>query len=221
MVGIWESIGGRTPASFMRYLLAILCALAIAAAQSLYGGVMRPVFALPAYLAVLGVAGILALSALFWRNIPFPALACVASVAAFAGWLFWREMESPDPWLASGYVRLTLACLVIYLLFACIITNPLHRLAFISLLLLLRDDSGRLSEPGSLSIGTTPAPALDVRISQGFLLQSTSMAGPMDFISTPIIWPGSSTSPGFLRWPSPSGEGGASKRRSWFFMWAS
>ncbi len=119
----------------MRYLLAILCALAIAVAQSLYGGVMRPVFALPAYLAV-SVAGILALSALLWRNLPLPGLASIASVAAFAGWLFWREMESPDPWLASGYLRLTLACLVIYLLFACIITNPLHRLAFISLLLL-------------------------------------------------------------------------------------
>lgn len=118
----------------MRYLLAILCALAIIAAQSLYGGVMRPVFALPAYL-ILSVAGILALSALFWRNVPLPSLACVSSVAAWAGWLFWREANSPDPWLASSYVRLTLACLVIYLLFACIITNPLHRLAFISLLL--------------------------------------------------------------------------------------
>ncbi len=120
----------------MRYLLAILCALAIALAQGLYGGLLRPVFALPAY-AVIGVTGLLAISALFWRNVTLPSAASVFSVGALAGWLLWRGLDSPDPWLAAGYSRLILACLVVYLLFACIITNPLHRLAFVCGLFLL------------------------------------------------------------------------------------
>ena len=119
----------------MRYLLAILCALAIAVAQGLYGGLMRPVFALPAYL-IIAVAGLLALAAAFWRNLPTPSLGCLASVGALAGWLLWRGTESPDAWMAAGYTRLVLGCVVLYLLFACVITNPLHRLTFVCALLL-------------------------------------------------------------------------------------
>lgn len=117
----------------MRYLIAILCALAIVVAQSLYGGLLRPVFALPAF-SIIGIAGLMALSSLFWRNLTLPSIGCLISVGTLAGWLLWRGVDSPDPWLAAGYARLVLACFILYLLFACIITNPLHRLAFVGVL---------------------------------------------------------------------------------------
>jgi len=119
----------------MRYVIAVLCALAVVAAQALYGGAMRPVFALPA-LFLAGLAGALGLAAVFWRNVPSPSFSCVLSVGALAGWLIWRELESPDAWLAGGYLRLTLGCLVMYLIFACALTNPFYRLAFVSVLFL-------------------------------------------------------------------------------------
>lgn len=118
----------------MRYLIAVCCALAVIVAQALYGGAMRPVFALPALLVV-GIAGLLALVAAVWRNVPAPSVSCLASVGAFAGWLLWRGAQSPDPWLVGVYFRLTLGCLVLYLIFACALTNPYHRLAFLSMLL--------------------------------------------------------------------------------------
>lgn len=114
----------------MRYLIATICALAIVSAHLLYGGLMRPVFALPAYLLV-GAAGLLCVPALWWRNIPAPVWTCIFSVAAFAGWLIWREMETSDAQLGAAYLRLTLACLVMYLIFACVLTNPYYRLTFL------------------------------------------------------------------------------------------
>jgi hypothetical protein len=117
----------------MRYLIASLCAFALVITQVLYGGAMRPVFALPG-LWLVALCGCLGILAILWKNIPPPSFACVASVLAFAGWLIWRELESPDPWLAGGYLRLTLGCLVMYLLFACVLTNPFHRLAFVVIL---------------------------------------------------------------------------------------
>lgn len=119
----------------MRYFLAVCCALAVLSVQVLYGGAMRPVFAMPGYL-ILGLVGALGLLAIFWRNIPSASVSCLASVFGLAGWLIWREFGSPDPWLAQVYLRLTVACLVMYLLFACVITNPYHRLAFICVLFL-------------------------------------------------------------------------------------
>jgi tetratricopeptide (TPR) repeat protein len=117
----------------MRYLLAVFCALAIVVTQLLYGGAMRPVFALPGLFFV-ALTGCLAIVAILWKNIPSPSFGCVASVLAFAGWLIWREMESPDAWLAGGYLRLTLGCLGMYLLFAGVLTNPFHRLTFVGIL---------------------------------------------------------------------------------------
>ena len=56
----------------MRYLLAVLCAVGIVAVQALYGGAMRPVFALPSLLLVAGVA-MLGLVGVAWRSLPAPA----------------------------------------------------------------------------------------------------------------------------------------------------
>lgn len=120
----------------MRYLPAILCVLALAVAMALYGGAMRPVFALPSYflIGLLGLGGLLTLRR---KSVSRAGTVCVLSVLALAGWLIWRELDASDVWLASAYLRLTLACLTVYLLFAVVITNPLHRLVFISLLLVL------------------------------------------------------------------------------------
>jgi len=120
----------------MRYLPAVVCALALAAALPFYGGAMRPVFALPSYFLV-GLVGVGALLTLRRKSVSRASTACVLSVLALAGWLIWRVSASPDAWLASSYLRLILACLTVYLLFAAVITNPLHRLAFISVLLAL------------------------------------------------------------------------------------
>jgi len=115
--------------SSVRYLLAILCGLAVVAAQLLYGGAMRPVFALPAF-ALIGGVGILAVVGVFGRNLPAPNGSCVVAVGLFGAWLLWREMEATEVWLASGYLRLTLACLIMYGVFAWVLINPFHRLAF-------------------------------------------------------------------------------------------
>lgn len=120
----------------MRYLLAILCVLVVAVAQVFYGGALRPVFALPAF-ALAGVVALQAVWSPFWKNIPAPSMVCVISVLVLGGWLAWREINSPDVWLAAGYLRLTLACMVMYLIFASVITNPYHRLAFVAGLLML------------------------------------------------------------------------------------
>jgi hypothetical protein len=75
----------------MHYLIAVLCAVAVVLTQALYGGAMRPVFALPGLLLV-SVAGALGVVAIVWRNVPAPSVSCVFSVLAFAGWLIWRTM---------------------------------------------------------------------------------------------------------------------------------
>lgn len=90
---------------------------------------MRPVFALPAY-AVVGGIGVLGLVGLLWKNLPVPNGGCVAAVGLFGAWLLWREMAAAEVWLASGYLRLTLACLIMYGVFGWVLTNPFHRLAF-------------------------------------------------------------------------------------------
>lgn len=118
----------------MRYVPALLCALAVGVAQILYGGAMRSVFALPSYFLI-GLAGVLGLLTLRRKSVSRAHAGCVLSVLAFAGWLLWREFTSPDPWLAASYLRLTLACVTMYLLFVVVITNPLHRLVFLSLVL--------------------------------------------------------------------------------------
>lgn len=118
----------------MRYLIAILCALALVAAQALYAGVLRPVFALPCYLLV-GSAGVLSLALVFRRDVPLPSLICVLSTFAFAGWLLWRSENSPDAWLAGSYTRLILACLTMYAIFAFAITTPRSRMTFVGILL--------------------------------------------------------------------------------------
>lgn len=118
----------------MRHLIAILCALALVAAQALYGGVLRPVFALPCYM-ILGVAGVLSLAILFQRNTPLPSLSCILSTLGLAAWLLWRSSWSPDPWVAAPYERLIVACLVMYLIFACAVVNPRARMTFVAILL--------------------------------------------------------------------------------------
>jgi len=119
----------------MRYLAVIFCVLAFCAGQVLYGGGgTYPIFAYPIF-AMVAVAGLLVVFGI--RSDSAPPLTCVVSVLALAGWLIWRACESPDQWLASSYLYLVLACVVMYVLFASFITSPTQRLIFLSALFVL------------------------------------------------------------------------------------
>lgn len=119
----------------MRIAIAVLLAFAILLAQAAYGGLMRPVFAMPAYFA-LATAGGLSLVALFWKRSVLPAMPPVLATCVFAGYLFWRAWNSPGPELALFYSLLVCACLVAYLLTAVVVTVPSARMAFLVLLLI-------------------------------------------------------------------------------------
>lgn len=118
----------------MPYLLACLSALAIVAVQALYGGAVRPVFALPGYL-VLGGTGVLGLAAFFRKDTSAPRISCLAATLTLGGFLIFQELRAEDAWFAGSYLRLTLGCLVMYLLFAGVITSAPHRIAFVVCLL--------------------------------------------------------------------------------------
>lgn len=118
----------------MPYVLACLSALAILAVQALYGGAVRPVFALPGYL-VLGGAGVLGMAALFRKGASTPRISCLAATLTLGGFLIFQELRAQDAWLAGSYLRLTLGCLAIYFLFACVVTSAPHRITFVVCLL--------------------------------------------------------------------------------------
>ena len=120
----------------MRYIIVSLCALGLVVGQIFYGGGGGyAVFGLPTFLIV-AVTGLLAIFTL--RSDPGRGdWVCLGSVLAFAGWMVWRELEAPDPYLAASYLRLTLACLIVYLIFAWVVTDVHARLAFICVLFVL------------------------------------------------------------------------------------
>lgn len=118
----------------MPFLLAILCVIALASVQVLYGGLFRPVFTVPAFF-LLGLAGVLGISRI-WRKERASSVSWVGLVlvALLAGWLIWREMASVDVWMGGVYLRLTLACTLSYFLFAAIILTSQARLIFVGML---------------------------------------------------------------------------------------
>jgi len=120
--------------SAMTYLISLLCALSVVVAQICYGGLWRPIFALPAFGCV-ALAGILGLVELRRMREAAPSFGPVLAVGCFAAWLIWRELAARDSWLASNYWALTVACLVIYLLFAVGVVRSGGRLVFVGVLL--------------------------------------------------------------------------------------
>ena len=119
----------------MRVLVAVLLALAIVAAQFVYGGLMRTVFSLPCY-ALVAVAGILGACAVFWKRAVPPRLEAVAATLVACGFFLWRSLNTPVQDLSLFYTFLVTACLVVYCLCACVVTTPASRYVFVSLLLL-------------------------------------------------------------------------------------
>lgn len=119
----------------MRVLVAVLLALAVVAAQFVYGGLMRTVFSIPCY-ALVALAGVLGISALFWKRAQPPVPTALISTLLAGGYLLWRSFYSPGQDLSLFYVFLVTACVTVYCLFACVLTSPVSRYVFISILLL-------------------------------------------------------------------------------------
>lgn len=118
----------------MRVFVAVLLAFAIVAAQLVYGGLMRTVFSIPCY-ALVSLAGILGIFALFWKKAPPPGAWALISTLLAGGYLLWRSIHSTGQDLALFYSFLVTACVVVYCLFACVLTTPGSRYVFLSLLL--------------------------------------------------------------------------------------
>lgn len=97
------------------------------------GGVL--LHALPGFM-VLGGAGVL--SVLFLRKSILRARTwCLATAIGWAGYLVWRALVSPVPFLAGMDLHTILAALLVYLLTAIYLTQPRARLTLVALILLL------------------------------------------------------------------------------------
>lgn len=114
---------------------AILCALAIIAAQLLYGGFWRPIFAIPALLLI-GAVGVVGLGAFWGVKRSTPSTACLLFATLLFSWLLYREWQTPDAWTGAASLRLTLACFITYLIFSSISVSSPSRMLFISILFL-------------------------------------------------------------------------------------
>ena len=113
--------------------MAVLLALAIVSAQGLYGGVLRTVFALPAY-GFLAITGALTVVVILWRRAVSPNGWAVLSAVLAGSYLLWRSLESPGQDLSVFYTFLVTGCLVAYLVSACVVTTPAARYVFVSIL---------------------------------------------------------------------------------------
>lgn len=118
----------------MRVFVAILCALAVCFGQYFTGSGLRPALAFPSYLA-LGVAGLLSVPLAWNRAFALPRWDCVAFAGAFVLWAFFREVTSPEPWMAGAFFRLTLGCWVMYLIVASALATPAARVWFLVVLM--------------------------------------------------------------------------------------
>ena len=115
---------GEPPWSWARILGALLTTLVVVALlsiQALIGGT-RLVFAFPAY-GVLAAAGVIGLLA-FRKTKPWPDQLCLLSAVLFFGYILIRASFSPDAYLARFDIYSVLAGLVMYLLTACVLTDP-------------------------------------------------------------------------------------------------
>lgn len=119
----------------MRVIVAVLLALAIIAAQFIYGGLMRTAFGLPCY-ALVAVAGILGATAVFWRRAVPPSPGALIATLIAGGFFLWRSLHTSVQDLSLFYTCLVAACVVVYCLCACVVTSPASRYTFVSLLLL-------------------------------------------------------------------------------------
>ena len=118
----------------MRVFVAILCALAVCLGQYFTGAGLRPALAFPSY-AVLGIAGLLSVPLAWNRAFVLPRWDCLAWAGAFVLWAFFREVTSPEPWMAGAFFRLTLGCWLVYLVVASALATPTSRIWFLVILM--------------------------------------------------------------------------------------
>ncbi len=118
----------------MNVVYALLICLALTAVELLIGGT-RLLFALPAY-GLLGLAGVLSLVDLRRPKLPANGW-CLASSAIFFGYVLARTLTSPVAYLAWDDRFMVLAALIVYLLVACLLTDPRRRQWILAVLLVL------------------------------------------------------------------------------------
>ncbi len=118
----------------MNVVYALLICLALTAIELLIGGT-RLLFALPAY-GVLAFAGLLSLIDLRRPKLPANGW-CLASSALFFGYILARTLTSPVEYIAWDDRFMVLAALIVYLLTACLLTDPRRRQWVLAALLAL------------------------------------------------------------------------------------
>ncbi len=118
----------------MNVVYAVLIGLALTVIEFLIGGT-RLVFSLPAY-GLLALAGLLSLVDIRRPKLPANGWCLVAS-ALFFGYILVRTLTSPVAYLAWDDRFMVLAALVVYLLTACLLTDPRRRLWVFWVLLVL------------------------------------------------------------------------------------
>jgi O-antigen ligase len=117
------------------FFVAVLAAAGILAAQVAYGGLLYPVLAVPG-MGLLGLAAVVAVVLVPGRGRHVPWAVPVVLGACFAGWMLWRAALGAPCAETDGWVRLILACAVIYFLFAGVVTRPDARFAFLGIIFL-------------------------------------------------------------------------------------
>ncbi len=118
----------------MNVVYAVFICLALTVIELLIGGT-RLLFSLPAY-GLLAVAGLLSLVDIRRPKLPANSL-CLVSSAIFFGYILVRSLTSPVAYLAWDDRFMVLAALVLYLLTACLLTDPRRRLWVLAVLLVL------------------------------------------------------------------------------------
>ncbi len=116
----------------LEILAAALLVVALLAIQALIGGT-RLLFAMPAY-GILVIVGVLSLG-LFRAARPAPHRVCLWSVALFFGYILWRALFSPVPYLARLDISSVLAGLIVYFVTSCILTSAKIRMSIFAGLL--------------------------------------------------------------------------------------
>ncbi len=168
----------------MNVVYALLICLALTAIELLIGGT-RLLFALPAY-GLLGLAGILSLVDLRRPKLPANGW-CLASSALFFGYILARTLTSPVEYIAWDDRFMVLAALVVYLLTACLLTDPRRRqwvlVALLALAVVNIVVGGRQFASGhsDMLFGFIRAPQYDGRAS-GLYICPDHMAGFLEVV---------------------------------------
>ncbi|PZR78990.1 MAG: hypothetical protein DLM52_01915 [Chthoniobacterales bacterium] len=110
----------------------VLIGLAVLVVQLLIGGT-RLLFSYPGYV-VLAVAALLTLLTLR-RAQPSPSQLCFAASAIFFGYILTRALLSPVPYLARSDIYSVIAGLIVYFIFATVLTSAPLRVGFFFALL--------------------------------------------------------------------------------------